>query len=100
MQMFSLLINEVEFSIYRFLTSGAKKPKSNLDWLSWGLIGSLAVGAFNAWQMIVTLDRTSTGKTNPLTGKERLLEERYCFLHLSIGPRPGRGNWLIGTLAV
>ena len=71
-----LHINEVELSIYRFLTSGAKKPKSNLDWLSWGLIGSLAVGAFNAWQVTATFDRTSTEKANTSTEKERLLEER------------------------
>ena len=43
-----LFINKVELSIYRFLTSGAKKPKSNLNWSSWGLTGLLAVGAFNA----------------------------------------------------
>ena len=43
-----LLINEVELSIYKFLTLGAKKPKNSLDWSSW-VTGSLAVGAFNAW---------------------------------------------------
>ena len=42
------LINEVKLSIYRFLTSGAKKKKSNLNRLSWGSTGSLVVGAFNA----------------------------------------------------
>ena len=39
-----LLINEVELSIYRFLSLGAKMPKSSLDWSSWGSIGSLAIG--------------------------------------------------------
>ena len=38
-----LLINEVELSIYKFLTLGAKKPKNSLDWSSWGSTGSLAV---------------------------------------------------------
>ena len=44
-----LLINELELSIYRFLTLGAKKPKSNLDRSSWGSTSSLVVGALNAW---------------------------------------------------
>ena len=38
-------INEVEISIYRFLTSRAKKPKRGLDRSSWGSTGSLAVQA-------------------------------------------------------
>ena len=29
-----LLINEVKLSIYRFVTSEAKMPKSNLDWFT------------------------------------------------------------------
>ena len=74
-----MLTNEVEFSIYRFLTLGAKKPKSNLDRSSWGSTGSLAVGALNVWQVTVTLDRTLNGKTNPSIGKEKLLEERKGF---------------------
>ena len=44
-----LLINELELSIYRFLTLGAKKPKSSLDRSSWGSTSSLAVGALNTW---------------------------------------------------
>ena len=69
-----MLINEVELSIYRFLTSGAKKPKSSLDRLSWGFTISLAIGAFNIWQVTVTLDRedkylNQEGKT---TGRERV----------------------------
>ena len=94
-----LLINEMELSIYRFLTLGAKKSKSNLDRSSQGLTSSLAVGAFNAWQVTVTLDQTSTRKANTSTGKKRLLEERVCFLHLSTKPRSGRGNQLTDTLA-
>ena len=42
------LINEVKLSIYRFITLGAKKKKSSLNWSSWGSIGSLTVEAFNA----------------------------------------------------
>ena len=71
-----LLINEMKLSIYRFSTLRAKKPKNNLNLLSWGSTGSLAVGALNAWQVTVTLDRTSIEKTYPSTRKERLLEER------------------------
>ena len=66
----------MELSIYRFLTWGAKKSKHSFDQSSWGSIDSLAVGVLNAWQVTVTLDRTSIGKANPSTGKERLLEER------------------------
>ena len=33
------------------------------------------------------LDQRLTGKANTLTGKERLLEERDCFLHSSTGKR-------------
>ena len=79
MQMFYLLINEMEFSIYRFLTSGAKKPKNSFDRSSLGSTGSLAIGAFNAWQVTVTLYRTSIQKTNPSIEKEKLLEERIFF---------------------
>ena len=66
----------MKLSIYRFLTSGAKKSKYSFDRSSWGSIDLVAVGALNAWQVTVTLDRNSIGKTNPSTGKERLLEER------------------------
>ena len=86
-------------SIYRFLTSWAKKPKNNLDRSSWGSTDSLAIGAFNAGQVTVTLNQTSTEKTNPSTEKERLLEKRECFLHLLIRPWPGRGNRSTNTLA-
>ena len=75
MQVFSLLINEVEISIYRFLTSGAKKPKSSLNRSNLGSIGLLTVGAFNAWQVTITLDRTSAGK-------EQLSKERVFFAYL------------------
>ena len=99
MQVFSLLINEVKLYIYRFLTSGAKKPKSNFNRSSLGSTGSLAIGVFNAWKVTVILDRTSTEKTNPSIGKEKLLEKRKYFLHLSTGPRLGKGNRSISTLA-
>ena len=82
MQVFSLLINEVELSIYRFLTSGTKKPKNSLDRSNLGLAGSLAVGEFNVSQMIVTLDRTSIGKANSLIGKEHVPKERVFFAYL------------------
>lgn len=69
-----MLINEVELSIYRFLTLGAKKSKSGLDQLSWGLIGSLTVGAFNAWQVTVTFDweDKSLDRERKATGRERV----------------------------
>ena len=43
------LINEVELSIYRFLTSAAKMSKNNVDQSSWGSTDSLTIGAFNVW---------------------------------------------------
>ena len=36
-------------------------PKSSLDRSSWGSTSSLAIGAFNVWQVTVTLDWTSIG---------------------------------------
>ena len=42
------LINEVELSIYRFLTSAAKMSKNNVDQSSWGSTSLLAFGALNA----------------------------------------------------
>ena len=58
------IINEVKLSIYRFLNSGAK---NSLDQSSWGSIGSLAVGAFNALVGYRCLDRRSTGKKGAST---------------------------------
>ena len=55
------VINEVELSIYRFISSGAKNNKRQPQPLSLGLTGSLAVGAFNALVGYCCLDRTSTG---------------------------------------
>ena len=78
-----MFINEVELSIYSFLTSGAKKSKSNLDQSSWGSTGSLAIGALNAWQMTITLDQTLIRKIYPSIVKKGLLEEKEGFLYLS-----------------
>ena len=74
------VINEVELSIYRFLSSGAKKVKGSLNRSSRGSTGSLVVEAFNALACYRCLDRTSTrGKESTSTGKRRLLDERKCF---------------------
>ena len=40
-------INEVELSIYRFLTSGIKKIKKHTQPVELGSTGLLAVGTFN-----------------------------------------------------
>ena len=68
------IINEVELSIYRFLTLGAKKKqKKGLKYRSsWGSTGSLAVRAFNALTGYRCFDRR-------LIGKGRLLDEIECF---------------------
>ena len=68
------IINEVELSIYRFLTLGAKKKQKNgLKYRSsWGSTDSLAVKAFNALAGYRCFDRR-------LIGKGRLLDERECF---------------------
>ena len=63
------LKNEVEFSIYKFLTTRTKKTKKQPQSIELGSTGSLAVGVFNAWQVTVTLNRRSIGKANTLTGK-------------------------------
>ena len=63
------LKNEVELSIYKFLTTRTKKTKKQPQSIELGSTGSLAVGAFNAWQVTVTLNRRSIGKANTLTGK-------------------------------
>ena len=88
----------MKLSIYRFLTLGAKKPKNSLNRSSWGPTDSLVIGAFNVWQVTITLNRTSIEKENTSTEKKRLLEERVCFLHLLTEPQSGRGNRSIGTL--
>ena len=63
------LKNEVELSIYKFLTTRTKKTKKQPQSIELGSTGSLAVRAFNAWQVTVTLNRRSIGKANTLTGK-------------------------------
>ena len=73
------IINEVEFSIYRFLTSGAKKNKKKSQPVE------LGINQFTSCWSIKCLagdrypqsdfDRTSTEK-------ERLLEEREIFSSL------------------
>ena len=54
----------------------------------------------NAWQVTIrprlNLDRNSTRKTYPSTGKERLLEKRR-FLHLSTEPQLGMVDRLTNT---
>ena len=56
-----LLINKVELSIYRFLTSGAKKNKKQPQLVERGSTGSLAIGAFNDVAGYRFFDRISTG---------------------------------------
>ena len=68
------VINEVELSIYRFLTSGANKNKKQPS-----STGSLVVRAFNVLAGYRCFDRMSTGKEGTSTKKGRLLEERECF---------------------
>ena len=102
-----LLINEVKLFVYRFLTSGAKKPKNSLDWSSWWLTGSLTIRGFNVWQVTVTLDweGKSLHKERNVIRKEREREREreresvcVCVLHFSTGPRLGMGNRSTSTL--
>ena len=68
----------MEFSIYRFLTSGAKKPKNSSDWSSLGSTGSLAIGAFNAWQVDVLVRKYTNRLSNVSVPKdENIGNHRY-----------------------
>ena len=93
------VINEVELSIYRFLTSGAKKNKSSLNQSNWGLTGSLAIGVFNALIGYRCFNQTSIGKKDTSIKKGRLLDKRECFKHSLTRPRPWKGNQSTCTLA-
>ena len=75
------IINEVKLSIYRFLNSGAK---NSLDQSSWGSIGSLAVGAFNALVGYYYLDRKSTGP-QPGRGEPQLGRGSYYMREIVFG---------------
>ena len=74
-----LLINEVELSIYKFLTLKAKKlPRSvelGANWLT-------IYWTINAWQVIV---KPRLGRHIPKSGMQ-VYWKREDFLYLSTGP--------------
>ena len=74
-----LSINEVELSIYRFLSSRVKNNKRQPRPVDLGSTGSLAVGAFNVWQVTVALTGPRPILDLSSTGKRRLLGEREGF---------------------
>ena len=86
-----LLINEVELSIYKFLTLKAKKlPRSvelGANWLT-------IYWTINAWQVIV---KPRLGRHIRKSGMQ-VYWKREDFLYLSTGPRLGRCNRSTGTL--
>ena len=76
------VINEVELSIYRFLSSGAKKSKRQPQSVKLG-VDSLVVGAFNALAGYRCLERTSTGgrqgRREPQSGRENYWMKESVF---------------------
>ena len=89
------LINEVELSIYRFLTSGAKKNKKQPQPIKLGVdqfTSCLSIQCFGRLPFLrpdLDRERGYLDREGKATGRER---ESFCT------PRLGKGNRSTGTL--